>query len=172
MLPSLAFDAYDLVLERGKLPLCLRCVCDLLAACPSGWQSTKEGKCVMLVKESQKWSEAEAYCISRTSHLASVSSDEELLSIQTLCANETHGCWVGGREVNSTDGLRWKWSDLDAEWNSSLFIHDSSIAASPDCLATTCSQSPNCTLVGLNGRGLGIDGCNFSHPFLCTLTEG
>ena len=136
----------------------------------SGWESVKEGKCVILLKEERRWSDAESFCKNQTGHLASVSSEEELVSIQSLCANETHGCWIGGRQVDSTNGSsHWKWTDNETEWNSSLLIHDSSLAS--NCSAS-CSRSSNCTLVAQKGRGLEIDGCNVSHPFLCTLTEG
>lgn len=134
-----------------------------------GWQSGQEqGKCFILLNETRSWNDAETFCKNQTGHLAAVSSEEELLFVQTLCINETHGCWLGGQGINSSTGYDWRWSDEQTQWNASLFQSTPSLS---NCSRSTCAQSRLCTVVTRKAVLLVVDGCNTSHAFVCTLLE-
>ncbi|XP_031647507.1 ladderlectin-like isoform X1 [Oncorhynchus kisutch] len=93
--------------------------------CPSGW--TKYGsRCLMFVKTTRSWPEAERYCVSLGdqlvsvpnvvkylgANLASVHSSEEDQFLQALVLVKTVGfppTWTGG--FYSVKDRRWFWSD-------------------------------------------------------------
>uniref|UniRef100_A0A8C7G1Q6 C-type lectin domain-containing protein n=1 Tax=Oncorhynchus kisutch TaxID=8019 RepID=A0A8C7G1Q6_ONCKI len=93
--------------------------------CPSGW--TKYGsRCLMFVKTTRSWPEAERYCVSLGdqlvsvpnvvkylgANLASVHSSEEDQFLQALVLVKTVDfppTWIGG--CYSVEDRRWFWSD-------------------------------------------------------------
>jgi len=74
-------------------------------ACPSEW-TYRDGTCYKLYTKTKSWTEAEQFCKSQNSHLASVHSEEEDIFLQDLAGN-VDSYWLGG----DPNGMEWVWSD-------------------------------------------------------------
>ena len=59
------------------------------------------------VKTPTKWKDAEAYCVARGGHLASIQSPAENAAVKNLCNGET--CWIGFNDISVEKG--WVWTD-------------------------------------------------------------
>ncbi|XP_073122691.1 C-type lectin receptor-like tyrosine-protein kinase At1g52310 [Henckelia pumila] len=139
--------------------------------CPSGWIGNPvNSKCYKHVANGASWDESENHCRSYNAHLASVTSSQELVMLQKLCAENSMGCWVGGRRDNTTLGGVWKWSDNISYWNDSL---SPSMPIQIGCTNISCISSnfpAMCTLITNGTAALLAQRCNTSHAFLCMRT--
>ncbi|XP_075487357.1 C-type lectin receptor-like tyrosine-protein kinase At1g52310 isoform X1 [Primulina tabacum] len=140
----------------------------LAVSCPSGWIGNPVNtKCYKHVANGASWDESENHCRSYNGHLASVTSSKELVMLQKLCAENSMGCWVGGRKDNNTLGGVWKWSDKISYWNDSL---SPSMPIQFGCTNMSCISSnfsAMCTLITNGTSSLLAQRCNTSHAFLC-----
>ncbi|CAN4081792.1 unnamed protein product [Withania somnifera] len=141
--------------------------------CDPGWFSSPSGKkCFKYNATSLRWNESEIYCNGFGGNLASVTSSEELNFVQKLCGNDSNGCWVGGRSINTTAGLGWKWSDNASSWNESIApktILDSS------CKKFSCNGFKSvdlCTSIINGATPLIAQRCNVTHASICSLDAG
>ncbi|PON33986.1 Tyrosine-protein kinase, partial [Parasponia andersonii] len=111
-------------------------------------------------------------CKTYGGHLAALATPEELGFAENLCGETLNGCWIGGRIINSTSGLGWKWSDNTSQWNESIF----SMAPLPlNCSSLSCHGSSStdlCALVINGSKYLSGERCNISHEFICMVETG
>lgn len=140
------------------------------ALCPAGWiMSPNKNKCFQYVASAFTWESSEDFCNDNHGHLAALTSVLELSFAQNLCTDTFHGCWVGGRDLNSTVGFGWKWSDNMTRWNESVF------PGAPNrfsCSSASCHDinlTDSCTLVTNGHAALVGERCNTSHKFICML---
>ncbi|KAI5067099.1 hypothetical protein GOP47_0017627 [Adiantum capillus-veneris] len=158
---QLAMKATSFLLYLYLISMALASQC---GACSAGWQSMQEEtKCFAVFNESKNWNNAEATCKNHSGHLASVTSKVELQFMQTLCGNESIGCWLGGHGANSSIGFIWRWSDDHTHWNSSLLQNS--------CAQSRCTQTKLCTFVTYNRMDINVDNCHTLRPFACTTME-
>lgn len=141
--------------------------------CDPGWFGSPSGKkCFKYNATSLQWNESEIYCNGFGGNLASITSSEELNFVQKLCGNDSNGCWVGGRSINTTAGLGWKWSDNASSWNESIApktILDSS------CKNFSCYGFKSvdlCTSIINGATPLIAERCNVTHASICSLDAG
>ncbi|KAM0989894.1 hypothetical protein ACFX2I_008469 [Malus domestica] len=140
--------------------------------CPTGWiLGPNRRKCFGYMRSAQPWNESETHCKSYNGNLAAFKTSQELTFAQILCA-ETSGCWVGGRGVNSTIGLGWKWFDNTSYWNGSFFPGEplQSICSNISC--HTNSSVDVCILVANRSTSLSAERCNTSRAFICMVDLG
>ncbi|KAF4377393.1 hypothetical protein F8388_013739 [Cannabis sativa] len=148
---------------------------DNKAACPSNWTvGPSKTNCFGYIKTMLSWNESERHCQHYGGHLAALATSEELSIAENLCGESSNGCWIGGRSINSTSSLGWKWSDNTSLWNGSIFTR------AP--LLFTCSSSrvpchsnnstELCTLVKNGTKYLFGDRCNMSREFICKVEIG
>ena len=71
----------------------------------------------MFVPERKRWTEAEADCVVRGGHLASIGGQKENDAVQSLCSEHRY-CWIGGTKENSVAATAgsaattgWGWSN-------------------------------------------------------------
>ncbi|KAJ8567752.1 hypothetical protein K7X08_019960 [Anisodus acutangulus] len=141
--------------------------------CDPGWFSSPSGKkCYKYNATSLQWGESEIYCNGYGGTLAAITSLEELNFVQKLCGNDSNGCWVGGRSINTTAGLGWKWSDNASSWNESI-VPNTTLDLS--CTNISCYGFKSvdlCTLITNGTKPLIAERCNITHASICTLDAG
>lgn len=101
-----------------------------------------------------------------------MATSEELKFAENLCGKATNGCWIGGRGVNSTFGLGWKWSDNTSQWNESIF---SLVPVQSNCSSLSCHNNVSvdlCTVVINGSASLFGESCNNSREFMCMVEIG
>lgn len=140
-------------------------------SCPTGWTvSPNKNTCFGHVNTTLLWNESEIYCENYGGHLAALETSEELSFAENLCGNTSNGCWIGGRRINSTFGLGWKWSDNTSRWNDSVFSrflsNCSSLSSHSNC------STDLCTLVINGSRPLLGERCSTPHEFICMVKIG
>ncbi|CAA3027467.1 C-type lectin receptor-like tyrosine- kinase At1g52310 [Olea europaea subsp. europaea] len=139
------------------------------ALCPSGWISNPSNtKCFKYISINQSWDQSETHCKADNGHLAAAASLQELSFIQKLCSENVNGCWVGGRGINGTAGLGWKWSG-DIFWDRSI---TPSMPNHLGCSNLSCyggNLTEMCTLMINSTNSLMAQRCNLSHAFICML---
>lgn len=140
-------------------------------SCPTGWTlSPNKNTCFGHINTTLLWNESEIYCESYGGHLAALATSEELSFAENLCGNTSNGCWIGGRRMNSTFGLGWKWSDNTSRWNESVFSrflsNCSSLSSRSNC------STDLCTLVINGSRPLLGERCSTPHEFICMVEIG
>ncbi|KAJ9162705.1 hypothetical protein P3X46_022461 [Hevea brasiliensis] len=140
------------------------------AWCHSGWDiSPNKNKCLKYLENSLSWVESENLCKSYGGHLAALTSSQELSFAKQLCGQIANSCWVGGRDIDSTVGFDWKWSDNSSYWNKSIFAGPSSDS---NCTSLPCRNNTGgdfCTLLNNGTTCLMEERCNMSHAFICML---
>ncbi|XP_059452256.1 C-type lectin receptor-like tyrosine-protein kinase At1g52310 isoform X2 [Corylus avellana] len=143
------------------------------APCPNGWViGPNKSKCFGYTRSPQSWNESETLCKGYGGHLAALTSFQELSFAHSLCGEVANSCWVGGRVINSTIGVGWKWSDNTSYWNESIFPD---ATAQSNCSSLSCHINNSfdlCTLVNNGSASLVSEKCNTSHTFLCMLDIG
>ncbi|KAK4347530.1 hypothetical protein RND71_033869 [Anisodus tanguticus] len=141
--------------------------------CDPGWFSSPSGKkCFKYNATSLQWDESEIYCNGLGGNLAAITSSEELNFVQKLCGNDSNGCWVGGRSINTTAGLGWKWSDNASSWNESI-VPKTTLDLS--CTNFSCYGFKSvdlCTSITNGTTPLIAERCNITHASICTLDAG
>lgn len=153
---------------------CIVCGAGLVRAqdssCPTGWKiGPNKNKCFTYIGSSLPWDRSEALCQSSNGHLAALMSVEDLSFVQSLCAGNNKGCWVGGRGYNSTLGFGWKWSDNISSWNESVFPGQPFHLNCKNASCNNTNPRDSCTLVA-NGRvALLGERCTTSHGLVCML---
>ena len=57
------------------------------------------------------WDQAEAYCVSQGSHLATIKDSTDRDETKALCQSKspTYGCWIGLHHEDSAS--EWQWAD-------------------------------------------------------------
>lgn len=143
------------------------------ALCPAGWiVGPNKNRCFQYVGSSLSWDKSESFCKDIHGHLAALTSVQELSFAQKLCTDTVNGCWVGGRDFNSTNGFGWKWSDNISRWNESVFP---GAPSQFNCTNVSChniNPIDSCTLVTNGHAALVGERCNTSHEFICMLNIG
>ncbi|KAF3432538.1 hypothetical protein FNV43_RR27278 [Rhamnella rubrinervis] len=143
------------------------------APCPNSWTlGPDKSKCFGYIGTLVSWNQSEILCNSHGGHLAALETSEELNIVENLCGNRTIGCWVGGREVNSTLGLGWKWSDNTSQWNESILTR---VPLQSNCSSLSCDSNGSvdlCTLVINGSASLLGERCNSSREFICMIEIG
>jgi hypothetical protein len=152
----------------------LKCFIFLCTApCPDGWVvGPNKSKCFGYMRIPQSWNESETLCKDYGGHLAALTSFQELSFAHSLCAKVASSCWIGGRGINSTIGIGWKWSDNTSYWNESIF---SGAIVQSNCSSLSCHVNNSfdlCTLVTNGSTSLVSEKCNTSHAFICMLDIG
>lgn len=139
--------------------------------CDPGWFSSPNGKkCFKYNATSLQWDESETYCYGFGGNLAAIASLEELNFVQKLCGNDSNGCWVGGRSINSTAGLGWKWSDNASSWNESIAPKTTLDSSCKNFSCYGFKSVDLCTSI-INGAII-AERCNVTHASICTLDAG
>ncbi|KAM7524729.1 hypothetical protein LguiA_014631 [Lonicera macranthoides] len=140
------------------------------APCPSGWHmSPSKRKCFGYMASSQSWDESEIRCNGYNGHLAALTSLQELSLAQNMCVEIANGCWVGGRGINITVGLSWKWSDNTSHWNETIIPKTTLKSGCTNFPCHNVDPISLCTLV-INGNSSLLAGrCNTSRAFICML---
>lgn len=139
--------------------------------CDPGWFSSPNGKkCFKYNATSLQWNESETYCNGFGGNLAAITSSEELNFVQKLCGNDSNGCWVGGRSINTTAGLGWKWSDNASSWNESIAPKTTLDSSCKNFSCYGFKSVDLCTSI-TNGAII-AERCNVTHASICTLDAG
>ncbi|KAH0727759.1 hypothetical protein KY284_003624, partial [Solanum tuberosum] len=139
--------------------------------CDPGWFSSPNGKkCFKYNATSLQWNESETYCNGFGGNLAAIASSEELNFVQKLCGNDSNGCWVGGRSINTTAGLGWKWSDNASSWNESIAPKTTLDSSCKNFSCYGFKSVDLCTSI-TNGAII-AERCNVTHASICTLDAG
>lgn len=147
------------------------CACFWTAYCPVGWKASPgKNKCFRHVGSSRPWDRSEVFCHDLNGHLAALTSVQEFSFAQSLCADSSRGCWVGGRSYNSSFGFGWKWSDNESRWNESVFPGKPLHINCTSC--TSISPTDSCTLVAKDHVALVGERCNTSHELICMIDQG
>lgn len=118
------------------------------------------------------WNESETYCKSYGGHLAALTTSEEFSFAKNICPHNNGGCWVGGRGINATLGLNWKWSDNTSYWNDSIINR---VAILSSCSSLSCHANASfdlCTLISNGSAALSAERCPMSHSFICMVEVG
>ncbi|KAL1326132.1 hypothetical protein HN51_036168 [Arachis hypogaea] len=144
---------------------------DTEAPCPTGWViDPNKTKCFLHVGRPQSWNDSETCCNKYGGHLASLVSVQELQFAQSLCGEYINNCWIGGRNLNSTTGYQWMWSD-NSQWNQSLFpLTDVPTNCKPSCRVNRTNDL--CALMTNNSKSLSSERCDNPHSFVCVLDIG
>ncbi|KAK6916974.1 C-type lectin-like [Dillenia turbinata] len=136
--------------------------------CPSGWVvGPNNCKCFGYMASSKSWDDSESQCGGYDGHLAAVTSVQDLNFVQELCNTSVSGCWIGGKEVNSTVDFGWKWSASTSVWNQSIF---SSAFSNSSCTNSSCHSNKSvdlCTLMTRGSPSIVTETCNLSHSSIC-----
>ncbi|KAK4368258.1 hypothetical protein RND71_012050 [Anisodus tanguticus] len=141
--------------------------------CDPGWFSSPSGKkCYKYNATSLQWGESEIYCNGYGGTLAAITSLEELNFVQKLCGNDSNGCWVGGRSINTTAGLGWKWSDNASSWNESIVPNTTLDLRCTNISCYGFKSVDLCTLITNGTKPLIAERCNITHASICTLDAG
>ncbi|KAJ9128537.1 hypothetical protein P3X46_034901, partial [Hevea brasiliensis] len=83
----------------------------------SSRSNPNKNKCLKYLENSLSWVESENLCKSYGGHLVALTSSQELSFAKQLRGQIANCCWVGGRDIDSTVGFDWKWSDNSSYWN-------------------------------------------------------
>ncbi|KAF7020994.1 hypothetical protein CFC21_034019 [Triticum aestivum] len=165
----------DLVIALAALLLSAAAPAPALAhtpSCPDGWQISPDRlKCFMHISSSLSWDGSEALCRNFSSHLAALSSVQELNFARSLCGAASSGCWVGGRRRNTSGLVGWKWSDNSSSWNETAFPGE---PLHPNCTGARCSLATGddmCTLVTSKHTALTGKKCAESHGLICMMNH-
>ncbi|KAJ0017946.1 hypothetical protein Pint_12074 [Pistacia integerrima] len=143
---------------------------DLKAPCPSGWViSPDKSKCFRYIGGNQSWDQSEIQCKDLGGHLAALTSYEELNSVQKLCGETSNGCWTGGRGINTTVGLNWKWSDNVTQWNESVSLRGSLHSSCTNFPCHVNASVDLCILVTNGSTSLVVERCSASHASICMI---
>ncbi|XP_009628188.1 C-type lectin receptor-like tyrosine-protein kinase At1g52310 isoform X1 [Nicotiana tabacum] len=141
--------------------------------CDPGWFSSPNGKkCFKYNATSLQWDESEIYCNSFGGNLAAITSSEELNFVQKLCGNDSNRCWVGGKSINTTAGLGWKWSDNEASWNESLDLKSTFNSSCKNFSCYGFKSADLCTSITNGTTPLIAERCNTTHASICMLDAG
>lgn len=139
--------------------------------CDPGWFNGPKGKkCFKYYATSLQWNESETYCNGFGGNLAAITSSEELNFVQKLCGNDSNGCWVGGRSINITAGLGWKWSDNASSWNESIAPKTTLDSSCKNFSCYGFKSVDLCTSI-ISGAII-AERCNVTHASICTLDAG
>lgn len=141
--------------------------------CDPGWFSSPNGKkCFKYNATSLQWDESEIYCNGFGGNLAAITSSEELNFVQKLCGNDSNGCWVGGKSINTTAGFGWKWSDNEASWNESLDLKSTFNSSCKNFSCYGFKSADLCTSITNGTTPLIAERCNTTHASICMLDAG
>lgn len=141
--------------------------------CDPGWLSSPSGKkCFKYNATSLQWDESEIYCNGFGGNLAAITSSEELNFVQKLCGNDSNGCWVGGRSINATAGLGWKWSDNASSWNESIAPKTTLDSSCKNFSCYGIKSVDLCTSITNVSTPLVAERCNVTHASICMLDAG
>lgn len=144
-----------------------------MASCPSGWFiGPNKVKCFGYFAKSQSWDDSETQCKNFSGRLAAVTSFEELSIVRKLCSDGASGCWIGGRFINTTVSMGWKWSDNKSFWNESIISEQPVSSICPNLSCHNSSLFGLCTLVTNDTTSVVAEQCNSPHAFLCMLDIG
>ncbi|XP_071403347.1 snaclec coagulation factor IX/factor X-binding protein subunit B3-like [Centroberyx affinis] len=124
-----------------------------LSFCLDGWHSFR-GNCYLLVNDYDTWRNAESYCATFESSLASAHSLWEYRFLQRLAQTGGHTvAWMGGYYFQGD----WRWEDgSQFDYNNWDSVSSTN---SYQCLQLSSDES----------KGWSNHGCNMFFPFICEL---
>ncbi|CAH8384422.1 unnamed protein product [Eruca vesicaria subsp. sativa] len=141
-------------------------------SCPTNWVlGPNQVKCYAYFRNFTSWEKSETFCIASGGHLASLSSNKELIFVQKLCNANATSCWIGGRTLNSTTSdFNWTWSDPKTpQWNQTMFTK---VPVRKPCRNSNGNSSCRADIcMVLTNGSLQVFGekCNMSHGFICSV---
>ncbi|KAG7332893.1 hypothetical protein KOW79_003028 [Hemibagrus wyckioides] len=125
---------------------------------------------LVLVKEKKTWEEAQEFCESHYTGLASVTSRWTLQQlILESVRTETESVWTGLRFVNG----QWIWMSEEQAWSQTFFLVQSSAQSSAQSLASMPScpaLSYRCGALNTKTKTFNNQNCNEKLNFICYWT--
>ncbi|XP_054628985.1 galactose-specific lectin nattectin-like [Dunckerocampus dactyliophorus] len=127
--------------------------------CPQTWRE-HGNRCFRFVKDRKKWTDAEAYCVARGGHLASVHNQTMYNFLKELA----NGCliWVGGYKEND----EWKWTDGSKFEVKKYEEKSEKDAGWANSQPNNCSGRQDCVEMW-SCYGLNDESCHLKQPFIC-----
>ncbi|XP_054629704.1 C-type lectin domain family 2 member D-like [Dunckerocampus dactyliophorus] len=124
--------------------------------CLETWRKRGD-RCFLLVSDRKNWTDAEAYCVAKGAHLASV-DNQTMYDFLKRLAHE-YFIWVGGYKEND----EWKWTD-GSKFEVKKYEEKSEKDAG---WAWNEPDNEDCMVIQDYDRGLGDESCDLKQPFIC-----